>query len=171
MRAMFNDIFGQMKKTLGQLDKWLETAIAYAGEKKIEQATIAGWRLAPDQLPFARQVQICCDTAKLGSSRLTGKDAPSHPDTETTLDELRTRVQAVIKYLDGFTAADFASAATREITQPRWEGKVMTGHDYFLEHVMPNFFFHATLTYEILRHLGVSLGKRDYLGTLSQRAK
>lgn len=168
---MFQDIFGQMKKTLGQLDKWLEAGIAFAAEKKVEQSTILNWRLAPDQFPFSRQVQICCDTAKLGISRLTGKDAPSHPDTEASLDELRARVQSVIKYLDGFTAADFASTATREITQPRWEGKVMTGHDYFLEHVIPNFFFHATTTYAILRHLGVGIGKRDYLGTLSQRAK
>lgn len=167
---MFQDIFGQMKKTLGQLDKWLEAGIAYAGEKKIEQTVIASWRLAPDQFPFSRQVQIACDTAKLGISRLTGKDAPSHPDTETTLDELRTRVQSVIKYLDGFTADDFATTATREITQPRWEGKVMTGHDYFLEHVLPNFFFHATHTYALLRHIGVPIGKRDFLGPLSQRA-
>lgn len=168
---MFHDIFGQMKKTLGQLDKWLEAGIAFASEKKIEQTTIANWRLAPDQFPLSRQVQICCDTAKLGISRLTGKDAPSHPDTETTLDELRARVQSVIQYLDGFGAADFASTETREISQPRWEGKVMTGHDYFLEHVLPNFFFHATHTYAILRHLGVNIGKRDYLGTLSLRAK
>lgn len=166
---MYQDIFGQMKKTLGQLDKWLEAGAAFASEKKIEQATLLGWRLAPDQFPLSRQVQIACDTAKLGASRLTGKDAPSHPDTEATFDELRARVKAVLGYLDGFSAADFAQTATRTVTQPRWEGKVMTGHDYFLEHVVPNFFFHATHTYAILRHVGVPLGKRDYLGTLSQR--
>jgi hypothetical protein len=166
---MFHEIFGQMKKTLGQLDKWLEAGAAFASEKKVEPATVLNWRLAPDQFPLVRQVQIACDTAKLGASRLTGKDAPSHADTEATFDELRARVKAVIGYLDGFSAADFAATPTRQITQPRWEGKVMTGHDYFLEHVVPNFFFHATHTYAILRHLGVPIGKRDYLGTLSQR--
>ncbi len=166
---MFHEIFTQMKKQLGQLDKWLDAAATFAQEKKVDPATILGWRLAPDQFAFTRQVQISCDTAKLGASRLTGKDAPNHPDTETTFDELHARVRAVISYLDGITAKDFEASATRHITQPRWEGKIMTGHDYLLEHVVPNFFFHATTVYQLLRHIGVPLGKRDYLGTLSQR--
>ena len=82
--------------------------------------------------------------------------------------ELRTRVAKVIAYLDGFSAKDFEGAATRVITQPRWEGKVMSGADYFLEHGLPNFFFHLTHAYAILRHSGVDVGKRDYLGPLSQ---
>jgi len=114
-------------------------------------------------------VQIACDTAKLGASRLTGKEAPSHADNEQTLAELRARVASVISYLDGYSEKDFEAASTRSITQPRWEGKVMTGKDYFLEHVQPNFYFHATHTYAILRHNGVPLGKKDYLGALSQR--
>jgi uncharacterized protein len=166
---MFHEIFGQMKKQLGQLDKWLDAAAVFAQERKVDPATILGWRLAPDQFALTRQVQVACDTAKLGASRLTGKDAPSHPDTEQTIDELRTRVRAVIGYLDGLTATDFASTPTREITQPRWEGKVMSGTDYFLEHVVPNFYFHTAHTYAILRNIGVPLGKRDYLGALSQR--
>jgi hypothetical protein len=91
-------------------------------------------------------------------------------DTEQTLEELRARVQSVISYLGGFSANDFESAATASITQPRWEGKTMTGADYFLEHAVPNFFFHLTTAYAILRHNGVSIGKRDYLGALTQRA-
>ena len=79
-------------------------------------------------------------------------------------------MRAVIEYLDGFSEKDFEGAATRVITQPRWEGKVMSGADYFLEHAVPNFFFHVTHAYAILRHNGVVLGKRDYLGPLSQRA-
>jgi uncharacterized protein len=79
------------------------------------------------------------------------------------------RVRSVISYLDGFSAADFEGAATRVVTQPRWEGKVMTGEDYLLEHAVPNFFFHATHVYAILRHNGVDIGKRQYLGTLSLR--
>lgn len=163
-------MFGQMKKTLGQLDKWLEAAAAFAASKSFDPNVFLGLRLAPDQFPFARQVQITCDTAKLGAARLTGKESPSFPDTEQSLDELRARVAKTISYLDTFTAADFEAAATRLVTQPRWEGKVMTGADYFLEHAVPNFFFHASHVYAILRHNGVNLGKKDYLGTLSLRA-
>lgn len=159
-----------MTKMLGQVDRWLETAETYAKEKKFDSNLFLGFRLAPDQFAFARQIQIVCDTAKLGASRLTGKDAPSHPDTEQTLEELRARVKSTASYLEGFSAKDFESAATASITQPRWEGRTMTGADYFLEHVVPNFFFHLTTAYAILRHNGVSIGKRDYLGALTQHA-
>ncbi len=167
---MYYEIFGQMKKQLGQMDKWFDAATAQAQAKSFEPSILLGMRLAPDQFPLVRQVQIACDTAKLAASRLTGKEAPSHPDTEQTFDELRARVRSVIAYLDGFSEKDFAGGATRTISQPRWEGKVMTGADYFLEHAVPNFFFHVSHAYAILRHSGVSLGKRDYLGTLSLRA-
>jgi hypothetical protein len=167
---MYQATFRQMTKQLGQLDKWLETAEASAKARAFEPSLFLGFRLSPDQFAFARQVQITCDTAKLGASRLTGKEAPSHPDTETTLAELRARVQSVVAYLDSFTAKDFEKVATATITQPRWEGKTMTGPDYFLEHVVPNFFFHLTTTYAILRHNGVAIGKRDYLGALTQTA-
>jgi hypothetical protein len=165
---MYHETLLEMKKLLGQLDLWLERADAYAQSKKFDSKIYLTLRLAPDQFPFARQVQSACDTAKLLAARLAGQAAPPHPDTEETLDELRARVQTVQTYLGGFTAKDFASAATRVITQPRWEGKVMSGADYFLEHGMPNFFFHLTHAYAILRHNGVNLGKRDYLGPLTQ---
>ena len=116
-----------------------------------------------------RQVQAACDTAKLACSRLTGKDAPSHPDTETTLDELRARIRSVIAHLEEVSEADYAAAATRVITTPRWEGKVMSGGDYFMEHALPNFFFHVTHSYALLRHNGVPVGKRDYLGAQTRR--
>jgi hypothetical protein len=167
---MYDATFGQMKKMLGQLDKWLDAAAAFAKTKSFDPNVFLGLRLAPDQFAFGRQVQIACDTAKLAASRLGGKAAPTHADTEQTLDELHARVRAVVTYLDGFTANDFEGAATRVVTQPRWEGKVMTGADYFLEHAVPNFFFHITHAYAILRHNGVDIGKRDYLGALSLRA-
>jgi hypothetical protein len=168
---MFYQTIGQMKKMLGQLDKWLEAAAAHAETKKFDPKVYLSLRLAPDQFAFAKQVQTACDTAKLVAARLAGggKEAPAHADTEQTLDELHARVRAVVAYLDGFSAADFEGAAARVITQPRWEGKVMSGNDYFLEHGLPNFFFHLTHAYAILRHNGVSLGKRDYLGPLTQR--
>jgi hypothetical protein len=167
---MYFESIKQMKKQLGQLDKWLETAATYAETKKFDSKNFLGLRLVVDQFPFSRQVQTACDTAKLTASRLSGKDAPSHPDTEETMDQLRERIRSVIGYLDGFTAKDFEGAATRSITQPRWEGKTMTGADYFLEHAQPNFFFHLTTAYALLRQNGVGIGKRDYLGTLTQHA-
>jgi hypothetical protein len=167
---MYYQTSRQMQKMLGQLDKWLETAAAFAQSKSFDPNLFLSFRLAPDQFAFARQVQTACDTAKLAVSRLTGKEAPSHPDTEQTLDELRARVRSVVGYLDGFSAKDFEGAATRSVTQPRWEGKTMTGADYFLEHALPNFFFHLSHAYAILRHNGVGIGKRDYLGALSLRA-
>jgi hypothetical protein len=115
-------------------------------------------------------VQIACDTAKLAASRVTGKEAPAHADTEQTLEELRARARSVIGYLGGFTAKDFEGAANRVVTQPRWEGKVMSGADYFTEHAVPNFYFHLTTAYSILRHNGVNVGKKDYLGQLSFKA-
>ena len=164
MRRMFYQTICQMKKQLGQLDKWLDAASAHAQAKSFDPNVFVGLRLAPDQFAFARQVQSACDTAKLATARLAGKEAPKHEDNETTIDELHTRVRSVIAYLDGFTANDFEGAATRVITQPRWEGKVMTAADYFLEHAVPNFYFHLTTTYAILRHNGVPLSKSDYIG-------
>jgi hypothetical protein len=167
---MYYETFGQMKKQLGQLDKWLEATTAFAKEKSIDANTFLEFRLAPDQFPFGKQVQATCDVAKLAASRLTGKDLAKHADTEKTIDELRERVRSVIGILDGLSAKDFDGAATRSVTQPRWEGKTMSGADYFLEHALPNFYFHLTHAYAILRHNGVNVGKRDFLGALSLRA-
>lgn len=167
---MYFETIGQFKKTLGQLDTWLEKAAAFAKEKSFSPDLYLGFRLAPDQLAFARQVQIACDTAKLSAARLTGKEAPKHADDEKTLEDLSARVRSTLAFLDTLTAKDFEGAATRVISQPRWEGKTMTGHGYFLQHAVPNFFFHASHTYAILRHNGVGLGKADYLGALDLRA-
>lgn len=167
---MYFELFRQMRKQLAQIDVWFDAAAASAKTRAFDPNVLIHSRLSPDQFAFARQVQIACDTAKLAASRLTGKDAPTQADTEQTLDELRARVHSVIAYLDGFTAADFEAAATRVVTQPRWEGKTMSGADYFVEHGLPNFYFHLTHVYALLRHNGVSVGKRDYLGALSLRA-
>jgi hypothetical protein len=167
---MHYEILGQLRKMIGQLDGWLETADAHAKAKPFDPNVYLGLRLAPDQFPLSRQVQSTCDSVKLGAARLSGKEAPNHPDTEQTLDELRARVRAVATYLDSFSSKDFQGVESRVISQPRWEGKVMSATDYLLEHVVPNFFFHLNHTYAILRHNGVDLGKRDYLGTLTLRS-
>lgn len=167
---MIYETLGQMKRTLGQLEKWLEAAEAHAAAKSFDPSVYLGLRLAPDQFAFARQVQLACDTAKQAAARLAGQEAPKEPDTESTLAELRTRVRSVLAYLEGFSAADFEDAGGRRISQPRWEGQYMFGADYFLQHALPNFFFHATHSYAILRHNGVALGKRDFLGALSKHS-
>lgn len=166
---MFFDAFEQFKKTLGQMEKWLQSAEAHAVTKSFDPTVLLSARLAPDQFPLLRQVQIACDTAKLASSRLTGKDAPKHADDEQTLEQLRARIQSVLSYLNEASAADYEGAATRQVTQPRWEGKHMVGAEYFWQHALPNFFFHSSHVYALLRHNGVGLGKRDFLGQLSLR--
>ena len=156
----------QFTKVLTNLSAMLDKARSYAEEKKFEAEVLLNSRLAPDQFNFIRQVQIACDTAKLGVSRLTGKEAPSFADDEQTLPELKARIDKTLAYLATISAADFAGAAERRVTQPRWAGKYLTGQEFALEHMVPNFYFHVTTAYSILRHNGVDLGKKDYLGAM-----
>lgn len=161
----------QMKKMLTNLDKWIEASVAFAQKKSFDPNTLTAARLAPDQYPLVRQVQSACDAAKFAAARLAGKDAPKHPDTEQTIDELRARIRAVTSYLDTFKEADFAGADTRRIELSFLEGKYFVGHDYLVELVLPNFYFHVAHAYAILRHNGVDLGKRDYIGALTLHDK
>jgi hypothetical protein len=166
---MYTETFSQFKKQLGQLDKWLGTATEHAKAKNFDPDVFVGLRLAPDQFPLARQVQIACDTVKLTVGYLTGKAVQPQEDNEKTIVELQARVRSTIALLDGLTPKDFEGAATRTVSQPRWKGEWMTGADYFIEHTIPNFYFHLTTTYALLRHNGVAVGKRDYLGVQSKR--
>ena len=165
---MYTQTFDQFKKQLGQLDKWLGTATDHAKSKNFDPDVFLSLRLAPDQFPLTRQVQIACDTVKLAAGFLTGKPMPAQEDNEKTIAELQARVRSVIAILDGLTAKDFEGAATRVVSQPRWKGEWMTGADYFVEHVVPNFYFHLTTAYALLRQNGVPIGKRDFLGPLTQ---
>ncbi len=165
---MYFQLLGQMKKQLRQVDLWFDKAEAHAKARGFDPNLLVAVRLAPDQFALARQIDSTCDTAKLAASRLTGKDAPKNDDDEKTIAELRARVASAIAYLDTLTEKDFEGAATRTITTPRWEGRTMTGHDYFFEHALPNFYFHLAHAYAILRESGVDVGKRDYLGALTQ---
>jgi uncharacterized protein len=156
----------QYSKTLENLNSLLDKAVAFAELKKIDVDVLLHSRLAPDQFNFIRQVQIACDMAKFGAARVTGKEAPSHPDTEKTIDELKARIDSVRSYLASFNEADFDGAENRHITQPRWEGKYLTGLEFAIQHSIPNVFFHVTTAYSILRHNGVDVGKKDFLGAL-----
>ena len=153
-------------KMLTNLSAILAKAQEYADAKKFESTVLLNSRLAPDMLPLGRQIHIATDAVKLGAARLTNKDAPTHDDKETTIPEFQTRITSVIAYLNTLKEADFQGAHERKITQPRWEGKWLTGHDYMVMHVLPNLYFHVTTTYAILRHNGVEIGKKDYLGEM-----
>ena len=156
----------EFRKVLGNLSGWFDKAVTHATAKKYDPELLLQSRLAPDQFALLRQVLTACDAAKLGAARLTGKTAPSHPDTEKTIAELRARIQWTIEYLDGFTEAELAGAEERLITTPRWEGRTLTGLQYANQHLIPNFYFHVAMTYAILRHNGVDVGKGDFLGPL-----
>jgi hypothetical protein len=158
----------QFTKMLGNLREILNKAAAHAEAKKFDVNVLLNSRLAPDQFNFTRQIQITCDTAKLGVARLTGKTdtVPVHADTETSLAELQARIQSVQDYLARFSTADFANSDSIKVTNPRWDGKHLLGHEFLIQHVIPNFYFHFTTAYAILRHNGVDIGKKDYLGAM-----
>lgn len=159
----------QFTKMLKNLDAILAKAIPYAEAKKIEVDVLLNSRLAPDQFNLLRQIQIATDTAKIGVSKLTGKDAPVHDDKETTLPQLRARIADTITFLSSVTEKDFAGASERKITTPRWENKFLLGHEYVVQHTIPNLYFHVSVAYEILRHNGLDIGKKDYLGAMPFR--
>jgi len=156
----------QFTKMLENLSRCLDKAAAFAEAKKIDGEVLMQARLAPDQFALARQVQIACDTAKMGVAKLTGREWPVHEDNEKTLADAKARIDKVLAFLHTFSQADFADAATRSISQPRWAGKTLTGEQFALQHVIPNLYFHVTTAYAILRHNGVDLGKKDYLGAM-----
>lgn len=156
----------QFKKMLHNLSLIMDKAAAYAETKKFDSEVLMNSRLAPDQFNFIRQVQIATDTAKLCAARLTGKEAMKHDDTEKTLPELKGRIESVLGYLNTLKPEDFKGSEEKHISQPRWEGKFITGREYVLEHALPNLYFHVTTAYSILRHNGVEIGKKDYLGPM-----
>lgn len=161
----------QSTKMLNNLLAILGEAETFAAEKKVDPTVLLQARLAPDQFSLVQQIRTACDTAKLGAARLAGrdKDAPVHADTEQTLAEIRARIDSVIAWLAGFTPESFAGAVERRITQPRWNGKTLSGQEFLVQHVIPNFYFHVTTAYAILRHNGVAIGKKNYLGALPYR--
>lgn len=166
---LYDATIPQFTKMLKNLSAFFDKAAAHAELKKFDVDVLLNTRLAPDQFPLVRQVQIACDTAKLGVSRLTGRDAPTHDDAEKTLPELRARIESVIAWLATVAPEDFAGAEQRRITQPRWAGKSLSGAEFAQQHVIPNFYFHVTTTYAILRANGVDVGKKDYLGPMPYR--
>jgi hypothetical protein len=153
-------------KFLGNVERWLDKAVAHAEAKKFDPEVLVAARLAPDQWPLKRQIQGACDQVKYTGAKLTGKEPPSHPDTETNLAELRARIKTVLAYLETFTRDDFNGAEERVCSHTWMQGKAMRGGDYLDHFALPNFHFHLTTTYDILRHNGVALSKMDLIGSL-----
>jgi uncharacterized protein len=154
-------------RTLGSLLTWLDKAQAHADARKFDSANYLGLRLAPDMLPFVRQVQIASDTAKGALSRLAGIEVPAWEDKEATLDELRARVRRTLDYVAGFTPTQIDGSESREIALPTRHGEPLRldGETYLKHYALANFYFHGSMAYALLRHAGVELGKSDFLGT------
>jgi len=166
MYSLSAPVFTRM---LENLLRWLEKAEAHAKAKGFDVDVLLAARLAPDMFPLVRQVQVAADAAKFGVARLAGVEAPSFPDDEKTLGELRERVRRTIEFVRSVPAAKLVGSEDRDVAVPRRDGSTTLKGQVFLEHFsLPNFFFHATTTYALLRHNGVELGKMDYLGAIPQ---
>lgn len=151
--------------TLRNLSTLLDKAAAHAAAKGYDASVLLQSRLAPDMFPLTRQVQIACDAAKFGVARLTGVEAPKHPDDETTIEQLKARIESVRAFVRGVPASAFEGADTRRVDVPMRNGNVaFEGRTFLLHWATPNFYFHVVTAYDILRHNGVDVGKRDYLG-------
>jgi hypothetical protein len=152
-------------QVLTALSKVLDKAEAHAAAKKIDPAVLLGCRLAPDMYPLTRQVQTVCDMAKGGSARLAGIEVPSWPDHENTFAGLKDRIRKTLDFVQSFKPAQIDGSEAREVTM-KLGGNPVTfkGQAYLVHFVMPNLYFHAAAAYAILRHNGVELGKRDFMG-------
>jgi len=153
-------------RMFSNLLQWLDKAEAHADTRKFDSANYLGLRLAPDMLPFTRQIQIASDAAKAAMARLSGQEAPKWEDNEATMADVRARVQKTIDYVKSFSAVQIDGSEGREISIPRRTGDPLRfdGETYLKHYALPNFFFHVTTAYALLRHAGVAVGKNDYLG-------
>ena len=153
-------------RLLTALDNILDKAVAHATAKGIEPERLLEARLFPDMYPFTRQVQIACDFAKGASARLAGVEVPSVGDNEKSFAELKERIAWTLNFIRGLDPASFDGSEARTVTWVRRSGPLtMEGGNYLFHRALPNFYFHLTTAYALLRHEGVEIGKRDYLGT------
>lgn len=152
-------------RALQNLSGVLAKAAAHAETRKIEPAVLLNSRLYPDMFPLVRQVQIACDMVKGGAARLAGVEPPPYADTETSFGELQARIAKTVDYLRGFKPEQIDGSEQRAIVLVNRVGTLhFTGLEYLTAFVLPNLYFHSTTAYDILRHLGVELGKQDFLG-------
>ena len=163
MHAMSVDVFTH---TLGNLSALLEKGEAYARQRKFEPAVLLNARLAPDMFPLTRQVQIACDIAKNSVARLAAQEPPRFADNETSFEELKARIARTVDYLKSIPPSAVADSEERDIKVTTGERTLeFKGLEFLQRWALPNVFFHATTAYAILRHNGVEIGKRDFLGS------
>lgn len=163
--SMYQASVPRFVNILGNLSKILDKTQAHIDAKKIADATLTGDRLFPDMLPLSAQVQIACDAAKGVIAKLSGVEAPAFEDKETTLAELNARIAKTIAFIQSVPAGKIDGTEDKAIVTKRGDKEThYTGMQFLLGHAVPNFYFHVSTTYNILRHNGVEIGKRDYLG-------
>ena len=153
-------------RQLKNLSEILSKAAVYCAERKINEQVLAESRLFPDMYTLAKQVQVACDMSKFAVARLTGSQAPSFEDTETTLTELQQRISKTVKYIESMPEAAFVGCENRTITLPWRPEQPMNPEVYLIDFVIPNVLFHVTTAYNILRHNGVVIGKADFVGAI-----
>jgi len=165
--SLFDVSIPVLVRGLGNLSVIIDKAVAHAEAKKLDAAALTQARLFPDMFPLVRQVQIACDTAKGAAARLAGIEIPQHQDNETTLPELKQRIAKTLDFIQGIKASQLEGAETRSI-EIKGANRTLsfTGLSYLNNFVLPNFYFHETISYAILRHNGVEVGKNDYLGAI-----
>jgi len=163
--SMYQASVPRIVNMLTNLDHLLDKALVHIETKKWNESALTQFRLYPDMLPMTRQVQIACDTAKGVVARLAGVDIPAYEDNEVSFADLKQRIAKTMVFVNGFTAAQIDGSEDKDIVTKR--GDVEThykGMQFLLNHAMPNIYFHVTTVYTILRHNGIEIGKRDYLG-------
>ena len=163
--SMYQASAPRFSNILRNLSAIIEKAEAHCAAKKIEPAALAAFRLYPDMFPFTRQVQIACDTAKGAVARLAGVDIPKHEDTEQTFAELKARIAKTLDFIESLRPERIDGSEEKEIVLPMRSGeRRYKGVQYLLGFAYPNFYFHITTAYNILRHNGVEVGKQDFIG-------
>lgn len=156
--------FLQMLKNLAAI---LDKAAAFAVEHEIEPEVLLNWRLAPDMFPFTRQVQIAADFAKGTTARLAGAEVPKYADEEKSFAALKARIAKTVKFVEGFAAKDIDGSESRDISLTVGGQELhFKGEPYLVHFALPNFYFHATAAYAILRSVGIEIGKRDFIGEI-----
>lgn len=163
--SMYQASIPVITRYLNNLSALIDKAAAHCEARKIDPTVLVNFRLTPDMLPFSRQVQIATDQVKGMAARLAGVEVPSYADTEATFDELKARIAKTVAFLNTFKPAQIDGTEGKEITLKAGTAEFkFKGDDYLVSFVLPNFYFHVTTAYAILRHCGVEIGKRDFLG-------
>ncbi|AVR96331.1 DUF1993 domain-containing protein [Pseudoduganella armeniaca] len=164
--SMYSASVPVFRQILNSLAAVLAKAEAHVEAKKIDPAALLQYRLYPDMLPFIRQIQIAADFAKGAGARLAGQDVPSYEDTEKSFADLRQRIARTLAFLDSLPQGDIEDSAGRAITTGSGEKtRHFDGQTYLMHYALPHFFFHATTAYDILRHNGLDIGKKDFIGS------